>query len=204
MSKKTDPAMFESQFKRNPGDSYYTEPWVTRVLLNELGKDLKGKAVWEPAAGRGDICKVLEEHGCTVYSSDIDPQHPHSFKADFIESRIVWTVWPDMAAIITNPPYFKKGGKSMAELFVMQALAYHPDDVPIVAMLMRSEFMHVPSRFKLFTRAAGFNLELLLPKRPRWDWWFRDKPIASPRHPYSWFIWNRNNYTTPTFKLGTM
>lgn len=204
MSKKSDPAKYESKFARVAGDRYFTEPWITEMLLDNLRLP-QGSHIWEPAAGRGDMAKVMKQKGYKVFCTDVDVTelhkdfiHPHC-SHNFLEHTLLQAGNP-FIAIITNPPYFKKDRVSMAEHFVRKALSY--DNVPLVAMLMRSEFMHVPSRKDLFDRRAGFALELLLPTRPRWDWWFRDKPVAQPRHAYSWFVWDRTWGKLPTFKFG--
>jgi hypothetical protein len=84
-------------------------------------------------------------------------------------------------AIITNPPFGKK-----AEAFVRKA-SKATQSVRYMAFLLRSEWKHGSKRLDLFEPGSHYAGEIVLTWRPRWDWWFRDKPEASPRHNFSWF-----------------
>lgn len=192
-----DTAMAESNFDRNFGDQYYTEPWVTKALLEIAGEDIArlDSPVWEPAAGRGDIEKVLNDYGLPTVVSD---KYPVQYKGDsefiteidFLEDDTNCPLFEQCEIIITNPPYGKQ-----ATQFLMRALQLR--HVNMVCMLLRSEFNSAGSRSGLFNGASPypvipFAYEIVLTSRPRWDdWWKGDKPKASPRHNYSWFVWDR-------------
>jgi hypothetical protein len=49
-------------------DFYPTPGWAVTALLQR--EDFTGSC-WEPACGKGDISKILEENGYDVYSTDI-------------------------------------------------------------------------------------------------------------------------------------
>lgn len=67
LAEHSDKAMLGSSgYKRRHGDLYATEPWVTRALLSRVR--FRGP-VWEPAAGRGDMVRVLQDAGYEVYAS---------------------------------------------------------------------------------------------------------------------------------------
>jgi hypothetical protein len=183
-----DPAMVKSNFERKEGDKYWTEHWITEGLIETAGHrgDIP-TMIWEPAAGRGDITTVLLDHGYDVKSSDVEGGEfkiDSSFMiADFLEVHAP----SGCRGIITNPPY------TAAQEFVEHAIKQmHTRDVRFVAMLLRSEFKHAKKRKHLFKNCLDYAGEVCLTRRPRWDWWFRDKPVAAPRHNFSWFMWAKN------------
>lgn len=195
MPKDTDPAFYESNFERMTGDRYWTQPWLTSALLEMV--DVPG-VIWEPAAGRGDISKVLEDFGRVVVCSDVDMSecepHKEDFVADFLSQNTppsFGTLTP-VEGIVTNPPYNVPRG--IAVDFARHALSLLRQDngLNFVAMLMRSEFCNARTRRDLFGECREYTTQVVLTSRPRWDWWFRDKPIASPRHNFSWFVWERD------------
>lgn len=214
MSKKSDPALFESQYERTAGDRYFTHPWMTRALGRHvpLVEALAPtEVVWEPAAGRGDIVRVLREAGVKVFASDVDMSEFDDDLADALEWEVSTRDFlltdrlPDgVGAIVTNPPYFKathdKRYCSMAEHFARKALALNPR---YVCLLTRAEFGHAKTRQDIFYDRR-FMAEIKLGDRPRWDWWFRDEPENSPRHYYSWFVWGRGNKDAPSIQLDGM
>lgn len=201
MAVKDDPALYSSNYERNENERYFTEPWVTRALLKHLPAYVGEGRIWEPAAGRGDMAGVLRDQGYDVFCSDIDMSE-YAYEIgpgqgeviDFLAEPYSFE-WPEeFTAIITNPPY--GGGKvsfegrkmEPAEAFVRKAIN---TGVPYVAMVLRSEFNSAGRRTDLFEPGMGFAHEIVLTKRPRWDWWFRDKPEASPRHNFSIFVWDK-------------
>ena len=181
----SDKAMIQSNFDRIEGERYWTEHWITEALISRAGEFIPDH-IWEPAAGRGDITSVLHGHGYDVVSSDIDGGE---FKidvgfmlCDFLEVHAA----DAMQGIITNPPY------KLAQQFVERAIwQMHRGNISFVAMLLRSEFKHAKKRKHIFGGCPDYLGEICLTKRPRWDWWFRDKPKAAPRHNFSWFMWKK-------------
>lgn len=194
MSIKTDPALYKSEFVRNPLDRYWTETPVTRALVRRLPEGVR--TIWDPAAGRGDLLQVFIDAGFDAVGSDLDPSEfvapcPIS-QMDFLKKHMAAAPLAELGVnmMATNPPFGDK-----AEAFVRQALTY--TNIRIFAFLMRSEWKHAKGRMDLFTEQP-FSKEIVLTWRPRWDWWFRDKPEASPRHNYSWYIWDREDPHLPT------
>ncbi len=199
MSKATDPSLYESNFARMDGDRYWTQPWLTKALMDTVVIPAR---VWEPAAGRGDIVQTLRSFGRDVLASDVDmseyvvEEPDNAMVCDFLQTsyppRMVseGELVPPQA-IITNPPYNQPRG--ISDQFVRHAvnLLGEHEEIRLVAMLLRSEFCKAKTRRDLFGECRDYWGEIVLTTRPRWDWWFRDKPEASPRHNFSWFIWSK-------------
>lgn len=199
MSAESDPALYASNYERQPNDRYWTEPWVTNLLLQKLGGrllDMDGY-IWDPAAGRGDMSSILLDYGLDVVASDIDLSEFDSascpcFESDFrtaidmIDIAMPGINSDDLKAVICNPPFGK-----LADIFLRQML--ETKSLEVVALLLRSEFNSAGKRSELFDEKAKFKFayEIVITKRPRWDWWFREEPEASPRHNFSWFVWDK-------------
>jgi len=196
MSVTDDPALYKSNFERRERDRYFTEPWVTRALIRNLPARIHQGLVWEPAVGRGDMAREIQDAGYTVTASDIDlSEFPRDLDLDlevldFLTDDPPFSWLEDVSAVLTNPPYDK------AEEFIRRSLDL---GVGYVAMLLRSEFNHASSRVDLF-RNKPFAREIVLTSRPRWDWWLPSEELdlrklngqyAGPRHNFSWFIWDR-------------
>lgn len=95
---------------RSDLDFYETPSWMTRSLLAHH-PGIHGSIVLECAVGRGAIARVLhQEAGCTVWTNDINPEHPALWHYDMrvAESwdrirRHHTLVQPDW--IVTNLPF---------------------------------------------------------------------------------------------------
>ena len=82
----------DSGYERRQLDLYETPVWVTRALVPHLPAIVG--AVWEPAAGSGQMVAALQGAGFVVDGTDI------ASGSDFLECASV-----ECGAIITNPPY---------------------------------------------------------------------------------------------------
>src|SRR6266700_8446802 len=81
-------------------DLYDTPPIAVEALL---AAERLPHLLWEPAAGRGAITKVLRDAGHGVISSDIHQyDHPLHFVRDFLP---VTTAPVGVGANVTNPPF---------------------------------------------------------------------------------------------------
>jgi hypothetical protein len=173
------PMLGDSGFKRVDGDRYWTEPWVTRALLERV--KFRGM-IWEPACGRGDMAMVLAEAGYVVMASDIAGDTlgcGGALKADFLTRQ---HAGEELFSIVTNPPY------TLAELFIQKAIDLTERCGGMVAMLMRNEYDCAAGRRYLFESKA-FASKLVLTRRPRWlD--ANQQHSASPRHNFAWFLWD--------------
>lgn len=114
--------------KRRALDFYPTPPEVTIALLDFL--QLEEMTIWEPACGNNAIVDVLKTYGHEVIATDIS-QGSDFFKIDRCAN-----------AIITNPPFY------CSQEFIEKATR----DAPIVAMLLKSQYWHAKTRFKMYEK----------------------------------------------------
>ena len=216
-----------TKYPRAANEAYWTPAWVAQVLL-DLNVLPEG-CVWEPACGRGDICRVLGGDRHRVLASDIDVRPlakarvPLDGMPDPLNERIEnaidgldFLAVSDQArnnifkrykpvSIVTNPPYGPRA--KTAEAFIRTACQMmHVEDstVRTVAMLLRADFDSAITRRALFTDAngAGFSEKIVLTKRPRWHWPGKTKDTASPMFNYSWYVWRRGSITKPIIRYA--
>lgn len=106
-------------------DHYPTPAWVTRVLIERIGFDLRGKRVLECAAGDGAMVVVLGLAGAIVDAVEIDPHRADVIRATGAAREVVTGDFLDLAVrsklaavagangaapydvVISNPPYSK-------------------------------------------------------------------------------------------------
>lgn len=222
MSIQKDPSLYGSDFERNANDAYYTEPRVCTALVKFLPPRIK--TYWEPCCGRGDLAGVLQYAGLRGYMSDLDVSHVHPGarkmkipveQCNFLTEAPTWIPDAQIDLIATNPPFGDD-----AEKVIRHALTF--ERIRCFAFLLRNEWNHGSSRIDLF-RKQPFAKEIVLTWRPRWDWWLTeeqklaarikaniqrvaagkkpkglDEPDGSPRHNFSWFIWDREHKGPPT------
>ena len=170
-------------------DEFYPTPaWCTQGLVN-VGCDffLNHSRVWEPAAGKGDISKVLAESGHrSVVNSDLvcyDTNIAVAYPLNFLEQT---EMMGRSTAIVTNPPYGKVDKKTLSDEFVRHALALTEPVGGMVAMLLRNEYDSAKGRKDIFDDHLAYAAKLVLTSRPRW---FPDS-TGSPRHNYAWYLWD--------------
>lgn len=205
-----------SAYKRFTNEGYYTEHWVTKCLLPYIPVDVDN--IVDPAAGRGDILKVLFHAGKRTAAMDIDtgPFEKASLgvgcgiqQKDFFKISLGGHKGVNRRnGLIMNPPYggdrviFDGRKRTMADAFLRHGL---DQNIRFVAALLRTDFNHSAGRTDLFRNGREdfpFAFEIVLTKRPVWDWWIEDKPIIidpktgkekkkSPMHNFSWFCWDR-------------
>jgi hypothetical protein len=159
-------------------DLYETPPEATRALL---GVEQIPHCVWEPAAGRGAIVRVLRDHGHAVIASDIiNYDFPLHFVRDFLT---VTKVPAGTELILTNPPY------QQATEFVPRALKL----CPRVIMLLRLAFLESERRSALLdhgmlARVHVFKNRLPMMHRDGWA-----GPRASSAIALAWFVFDRDH-----------
>lgn len=164
----------EAGHQRSAHDAYFTEPWVTRALLQAVDFHLPdlphpvSETIWEPACGDGGMADVLAMAGYRVIASDIAAWGYGAQGMDFLDA----SAWrgardpaptlpiPSCAAIVTNPPF------DQAVEFVLRALELTREARGKVAILQRHEWDAASEREGLFEITGG--CKYLLPRRPYW------------------------------------
>jgi hypothetical protein len=159
--------------ERNKDDLYETPEWMTEAILPELSRRLshvKGPPrVFEPAAGKGRMVRVIDQYfKAPCDASDINDDPSLDFLA--LHPRSVYDL------IITNPPFM------LAMEFVQQALKFRRSPDSVVALLLRVNFLGSKKRapwLREFIPAVYVS-----PKRPSFS---PDGRTDSPE--YGWFLW---------------
>jgi hypothetical protein len=137
--------------------------------------------IWEPAAGRGAIVRVLRDHGHAAIASDlIDYGFPLHFAGDFLSQ----TKMPaGCECILTNPPFQIVGE------FVAHAL----DLATRVIILARLAFLESTRRTEILERRGLARVHVFrkrLPMMHRAGW---DGPNASSAIAFAWFVFERDH-----------
>ena len=169
-------------------DLYSTPPTATEALVRAEAGRIPHR-IWEPAAGRGGIARVLRAHGHEVIASDIAAyDFPLDFTGDFLAQD---RAPPGVECICCNPPY-RHCGRSAP--FVAHAL----DLVPYVFLLLRLAFLESKARSDILERRGlrvvhVFRERLPMMHRDGWD-----GPRATNAMPFAWLHWQRGYTGAPT------
>ena len=161
-------------------DSYPTPRIAVESLLAAEPDVLNTMArVWEPAAGDGNIVRVLRDNGIPVIASEIER---YSFDLHFVGDFLQRERAPAACSVIlTNPPY------KLAAQFAEHALSLVPD----VYLLLRLAFLESVGRTELLEH-SGLRRVLVfrkrLPRMHRQNW---DGPKASSSMAFGWYCWRR-------------
>jgi hypothetical protein len=143
-------------------DFYPTPPEVTAALMTFLNFKYR-KTIWEPAAGEGHMAKIIRLFGHSVIETDIQTGQ------DFLKTEP-----RDCDALITNPPF------NLSEKFIRRAIAF---DVPVIAMLLKSQYWHAAVRYKLFCKHPP---TWILPITWRADFLLKN---GNPTMDVLWSVW---------------
>lgn len=158
-------------------DLYETPACAVEALLKV---ELLPLWVWEPAAGRGAIVRVLRDHGHVVLASDLIDYGDLDFVRDFLsETKML----ADCEAIVTNPPY------ALANEFARHAL----DLAPKVYLLLRLAFLELIRRRDVLEHRGLARVHVFRKRLPMMhrDGWAGAR--ASSAIPFAWFVWDRNH-----------
>ena len=185
-SQGANPGRFRSNqpgthtFAERGSDFYPTPQIAVESLLNAEPDVLNTMVrVWEPAAGDGNIVRVLRDNGIPVIASDIER---YSFDLHFVGDFLQRERAPaECSVILTNPPY------KLAAQFAEHALSLVPD----VYLLLRLAFLESVGRTELLEH-SGLRRVLVfrkrLPRMHRQNW---DGPKASSSMAFGWYCWRR-------------
>jgi hypothetical protein len=161
---------------------YETPPEATHALL---AHEMLPQRLWEPAAGRGAIVRVLRAAGHTVLSTDLH-DHPGAEPWDVDQTGLHFLKplkgIPEIGAIVTNPPF------SLAQEFVDRSLQY----APMCCMLLRLVFLESESRHDWFKRVGLRRVHVFSNRLPfmHRDGW--SGPRSTSTTAFAWFIFNRD------------
>lgn len=161
------------------GLDFYETPRVATVEL--LKREGFTGSIWEPAAGKGAIVKVLQEPGHTHYPHLMNQGHSvlatdiHDYGCGYkLVDFLTVEDQPQVNHVITNPPFV------LAQQFVEKALMVARRKV---AMLLRIQFLEGKARYHFFKR---------LP--PKTVYVFSRRISCSSRKvrmmTFAWFIWD--------------
>jgi hypothetical protein len=160
----------DSGYARKERDEYNTPFWVVQTLIPHIPR---GRKIWEPACGQGNIVRVLADNGYNVYASDI-------FDGDDFFNPNHDAAGAD--GIITNPPY------ELAHAFIARAIDMMMPS-GFICMLLPSDFSYAKSRRELFADCRVFAKKIELTKRI--VWFERSDGIrAAPSENHAWYIWD--------------
>jgi len=153
-------------------DFFPTPAWATFALIDN--ETFRGD-IWECACGDGSMSRVLQETGCTVYSSDLYARGYGEAGVDFLTAK------RSAANIVTNPPY------NCAEGFVRTGIKQARHKLALLLRLAFLEsayrantiFAHTPpSRVWVFSERITFYPKGATPK-------------GSGTTAYAWFVWDK-------------
>ena len=155
-----------------------------RAALRDRKDDLLrvesfSQMVWEPAAGRGAISRVLQAAGVACVCTDL-VAHPGADPTivtgiDFLMEREAMA-----QTIVTNPPY------KLADAFIRHGLALGCD-VVVLLRLMAIEGANRSDLIDTFCRRIHAGIERL-PKFQREGW--TGKRQESETSPFAWFVFS--------------
>lgn len=202
---KTPKALYNSGLVREKLDKYWTEHWCTETLVRHLAEFgvTPGKfGIWEPCAGRGDIVHVLQAAKFKVYASDIKPEPDFPCDQGNLLDDMTWDVLPSkvdgvkLRGLITNTPYGREAEKCVRKVLGAES------PLEFAAFILRTTWKAAGEKraeaiFRNPPNGWNYAGEIVLTKRPMWDWWIDKTPEEKEEengafHPFSWYIFSKN------------
>jgi hypothetical protein len=180
---------------REQDDYYATDPNTVRLFLETIKKDgiqLKNK-IWEPAAGEGNISKVLIENGYNVYSTDLIDRGYCESDVNFLGEGFNKPEKPkDVHTILTNPPY------KVASEFTRRSLDL-VENGDYVIMYLRVLFLEGKERYKLFKEHPPKYIYVHSSRQSCAKSGDFEKYTGSAVC-FAWFIWEKGSTTEPIIR----
>lgn len=168
-------------YPRQADEEYNTPDWVAAVIALWLEQQ-DVRSIWEPAPGSGQFAESLRRRGF-----EVDPTTTDLFG---------WGHWPPATdALVTNPPYGKRG--ELAEAFIRHAV--HKLEAPIAAFLLRADYDSAKTRRDIFADCVWFAGKIVLLDRIVW---FERKGMPSPSENHAWYVWDRSHKGRPWIAYG--
>jgi hypothetical protein len=175
-----------NEYERVARDLYPTPPWPVDALGEHV--NLRGRALWEFAAGTGAMVAALKAAGAaSVYASGI-VNHGYSGLDevfDFLSTRESPAARFD--GLVTNPPYGSRG--QLAEAFIEAGLRRLPSG-GFLALLLPHDFDAAKSRVSFFQKCPLYTAKIVLTRRIVW-FERHDGKREAPKENSAFFIWSR-------------
>lgn len=165
-------------------DFYPTPAECTLALIPYIPDFVK--TIWEPACGDGAMVKVFTQKGYIVHGTDIRDDSSIWGKGGIDFLNHILNTRAD--AIITNPPF------NVSEDFIRHALA----NSNCVAMLLKSQYWHAKTRYRLFTEHTPAYI-LPLTWRPNF---FGAEARGSSMLDMQWTVWISGNHDAKYIPLA--
>lgn len=169
-------------------DFFPTPPWATRALCEHVIPTAMHIA-WDPACGRGDMVRPLQEYCLAVAGSDV-----HDYGADFVQHDFLMPFMPDGIGctdwIITNPPFRLGVEFARRALQLMEEGAVEKG----AALLVRTAFLESVERHRLFTEFPPAVVAQFVERVPMVKG--RLDRAASTATSYAWIVWARGRTDT--------
>ena len=180
----------ETGYTRIERDHYPTPPSAVGTLAEHI--NLKGKIIWEMAAGTGTLAEGLKAAGARVFCSDIhDYGYPLHEQLDFLSRRDPKI--DDFAGMVSNPPFGVRG--RLAERFIearLRRLKY----CRFLALLLPVDFNSAITRGRLFGDFPHYRAKITL--RGRIAWFKRnDGTREEPKENSAWYLWESSALRQP-------
>ena len=153
-----------SGYIRRDLEFYPSPKWTVDALAEHVG--LRGKTIWEPACGTGEMSEAIRDAGAAhVHSTDIKDYGYGGFNG--IHDFVAWLPPPLITfdGAITNPPYGERG--RLAELFIENGLR-QIGERGFLALLLPADFDAAKTRAKYFENCPLYAGQITLTRRIKW------------------------------------
>jgi hypothetical protein len=166
---------------REKDDFYPTWPGATAALLSVERFD---GAIWECAAGEGDMSRVLADAGYHVISTDLIDRGYCEARVDFL---MEWTA--RAPNIVTNPPF------GLAHEFVDKALELMTGKV---AMFLRLAFLEGLKRGEWLPNTPLARVYIMSRRVPMQRGRISEAGDGHGVIAFAWFVWEHGHEGAPT------
>jgi hypothetical protein len=182
--RRPDPPAQRGQPRRDGPDAWATPPCLIRALVEQVLPELPEGAIWEPAAGDGQLAAMIRLAGRQVIVSDLQPQDG-SAPLDFLQDAAPNTTRG--AIVVTNPPY------NALDAFITRGLdLFDRGHTAGLVLLLRHDHLTAASRVAVLNRATR---EVHCNWRTRWIAGSK----GSPRWSFAWITWTTGPRCAPLY-----